>query len=81
MAELLESDDDETVLEDLGMAEMLHCRIRYFTGGGVIGCREFVNEEFANAPERFGAKWKDGVRKIRGADVAATGRFRGSKIS
>jgi hypothetical protein len=37
-AELLESEDNETVLKDLGMAKMLRCRVRYFTDGAVIGC-------------------------------------------
>ena len=30
--EMLESDDNETILKDLGIAKMLHCRVRY---GGV----------------------------------------------
>ena len=71
-AELLESKDNETVLKDLGMAKMLHCRIRYFTDGAVIGSKEFVNEAFASARERFGAKRKDGARKLRGGGAAAS---------
>ena len=70
-AELLESDDNETVLKDLGMVKLLRCRVRYFTDGAVIGSKEFVNEAFANARERFGAKRKDGARKMRGAGAAA----------
>ncbi|MFZ9936888.1 MAG: transposase [Luteolibacter sp.] len=69
--ELLESEDNETVLKDLGIAKMLRCRIRYFTDGAAIGSKEFVNEAFANARERFGSKRKDGARKLRGADAAA----------
>jgi putative transposase len=64
-AELLESKDNETVLKDLGMAKMLRCRVRYFTDGAVIGSKEFVNEAFAGARERFGPKRKDGARKLR----------------
>ena len=30
-AEMLESEDNATVLKDLGLAKMLHCRLRYFT--------------------------------------------------
>jgi len=71
-AELLESEDNETVLKDLGMAKMLHCRIRYFTDGAVIGSKEFVNEAFANARERFGVKRKDGARKLKGVGAAAS---------
>jgi putative transposase len=65
-AELLESEDNETALKDLGMAKMLHCRIRYFTAGAVIGSKEFVNEAFASARDRFGPKRKDGARKLKG---------------
>ena len=70
-AEMLESKDNETVLPDLGMAKMLRCRVRYFTDGAVIGSKEFVNEAFASARERFGPKRKDGARKLRGAGAAA----------
>ncbi len=72
-AEMLESEDNETVLKDLGMAKMLRCRIRYFTDGAVIGGREFVNEAFANARERFGPKRKDGARKLKGGAATASG--------
>jgi hypothetical protein len=53
-------------MKDLGMAKMLRCRIRYFTAGAVIGSKEFVNEAFAGARERFGPKRKDGARKLKG---------------
>ena len=72
-AELLEGEDNETVLKDLGMAKMLRCRIRYFTDGAVIGSKGFVNEAFENARERFGAKRKDGARKLKGGGTAASG--------
>ncbi len=32
-AEMLESGDNETVLEDLGLAKMPRCRVRHFTDG------------------------------------------------
>jgi putative transposase len=70
-AELLEGEDNETVLKDLGVAKMLRCRIRYFTDGAVIGSREFVNEAFTSARERFGPKRKDGARKLKGGAKAA----------
>jgi REP element-mobilizing transposase RayT len=65
-AELLESEDNETGLKNLGMAKMLRCRIRYFTDGAVIGSKEFVNAAFASTRDRFGAKRKDGARKLKG---------------
>ena len=72
-AELLEIGDNETMLKDLGMTKMLHCRVRYFTDGAVIGSREFVNEAFASARERFSPKRKDGARKLKGDNSAAAG--------
>ncbi|MGL5019094.1 MAG: transposase [Luteolibacter sp.] len=71
-AELLESEDNETPLGDLGAARMLHCRIRYFTDGAVIGSREFVNEAFASARDRFGKNRKDGARKLKGGAAVAS---------
>ena len=65
-AEALEAEDNGTVLPDLGMAAMLRCRVRYFTDGAVIGSKEFVNEAFAGARERFGQKRRDGARKLKG---------------
>ena len=72
-AEMLESKTNGTVLEDLGMAKMLRCRVRYFTDGAVIGSKEFVNEAFANARERFGEKRKNGARAMRGSASGAKG--------
>lgn len=72
-AEMLESGDNGTVLKDLGMAKMLRCRVRYFTDGAVIGSKEFVNEAFANARERFGTKRKDGARAMKGSGRGAKG--------
>jgi REP element-mobilizing transposase RayT len=74
-AEMLESKDNGTVLKDLGMVKMLRCRVRYFTDGAVIGSKEFVNEAFANARERFGPKRKDGARVMRGSGSGAKGHL------
>jgi putative transposase len=72
-AEMLESEDNGTVLKELGMAGMLRCRVRYFTDGAVIGSKEFVNEAFTGARERFGPKRKDGARAMRGGGSGAKG--------
>ncbi len=72
-AEALKAEENGTVLPDLGMAKMLLCRVRYFTDGAVIGSKEFVNEAFAGARERFTAKRKDGARKLRGNGAPAAG--------
>ena len=60
-------------LPELGIAKMLRCRVRYFTDGAVIGSREFVNEAFAGARERFSERRKDGARRMRGSGKAAAG--------
>jgi REP element-mobilizing transposase RayT len=60
-------------LGEIPFGKMLRCRVRYFTDGAVIGSREFVNEAFAGARERFGSRRKDGARKMRGSGAAAAG--------
>ena len=72
-AEILESEDNETVLPDLWMAGMLMKRVRYFTDGAVIGSKEFVNEAFAGARKRFSERMKDGARRLRGSGAPAAG--------
>jgi putative transposase len=72
-AEMLESEDNETVLPDLGMAKMLRTRVRYFTDGAVIGSKAFVNEAFAAARGRFTERRQDGARRMRGSGKAAAG--------
>jgi REP element-mobilizing transposase RayT len=72
-AEALEAKDNGTLLADLGMAAMLRRRVRYFTDGAVIGSRDFVNEAFAGARERFTARRKDGARRMRGSGAPAAG--------
>ena len=57
----------EKQLEEIPYARMLRCRVRYFTDGAVLGSRAFVNDAFAAARWRFGARRKDGARKMRGA--------------
>ena len=71
--EALAAKQNGTVLPELGMAKMLKCRVRYFTDGAVIGSKEFVNEAFVRARDRFTEKRKDGARKLRGNGSAAAG--------
>jgi REP element-mobilizing transposase RayT len=65
--------ENETFLRELSMAEKLGHRMRYFTSGAVIGSREFVNEVFSLARERFPEKRKDGARKMKGLPKEAQG--------
>jgi putative transposase len=63
--------DKGATLQDLNLAPLLRCRVRYFTDGAVIGSRAFVNEAFAAARERFTAKRKDGARRMKGIGKTA----------
>ena len=63
----------EQRLEGMAYGRMLRCRVRYFTDGAVIGSREFVNEAFAQARERFGRRRRDGARALRGVASGAKG--------
>ena len=48
--------------------EALRCRVRYFSDGAVLGSKEFVQGYFESHRNRFGAKRRDGPRKMRGSD-------------
>jgi putative transposase len=64
---------EEKRMGEIPFGRMLRCRVRYFTDGAVIGSRDFVNAAFDSARERFGAKRKDGARRLRGNGKAAAG--------
>jgi putative transposase len=70
-AQSLAIENGRTVLPELALAKLLRCRVRYFSDGAVIGSREFVNEAFVSAREKFGKTRKDGARKLRGNAMAA----------
>lgn len=57
----------------LNRAELLRCRVRYFSDGVAIGSKSFVEGVFNRSREHFGAKRKDGARKLR--EAAGTGLF------
>jgi hypothetical protein len=64
---------EEKRMGELPFGRMLRCRVRYFTDGAIIGSKEFVNAAFESARERFGAKRKDGARRMRGSGSGAKG--------
>ncbi len=49
----------------LRLLDALHCRVRYFVDGAVLGSREFVNSIFAAERHRFGSNRKTGARSMR----------------
>lgn len=48
------------------MHEAIRYRMRHFSEGGAIGSRNFIEKVFAANRDRFGAKRKNGSRKLRG---------------
>ena len=50
-------------------AQLLRCRVRYFTDGLVLGSREFVDRVFAMTRKHFGARRTSGARKLARADT------------
>ena len=48
----------------LPMAEVLRCRVRYFTDGGVLGSRGFVARQLEDYRRRFGARKRTGPRAL-----------------
>ena len=61
--------------------EMLHCRVRYFADGAVIGSKGFVNSVFAANRERFGEKRKDGARRMHGIESGNLYAMRNLRIN
>ena len=56
----------EKVLEaggKLSKADLLHCKVRYFSDGVVLGSKAFVEDVFQSHREEFGLKRKTGARK------------------
>lgn len=51
---------------ELGWAVALRDRVGYFSRGGVLGSKEFVDRVFALKRDRFPEGRKDGARKLRG---------------
>ncbi len=48
----------------LSKADLLRCRVRYFSDGLVLGSRDFVEKAFAEKRDWFGAKRKSGARGL-----------------
>jgi hypothetical protein len=49
----------------LSRADLLLCRVRWFSDGVAIGSKGFVEGVFNGCRSYFGAKRKDGARRIR----------------
>jgi putative transposase len=51
----------------LSAHEVLHCRVRYFSDGMILGSRVFVDEMFLRHRDNFGAERRTGARTMCGA--------------
>lgn len=49
----------------LSAAQALHCRVRYFSDGLILGSRTYVDDVFHRYRDRFGAKRTSGARPMR----------------
>ncbi|MEO8352093.1 MAG: transposase [Chthoniobacteraceae bacterium] len=65
----------------LTWGEMLHCRVRYFADGAVLGSKEFVNAVFAAERHRFGPKRQTGARPLRGVDAGSLCTLRDLRVA
>ena len=45
---------------------LIRCHVRYFNDGVAIGSRGFVEEVFTRNRAQFGARRRDGARRMRG---------------
>lgn len=74
----------EAVIADggkLSPAELLHCRVRYFSDGAVLGSRSFVQDMFVTHRTQFGLRRKRGPRPIRHACVGDLFTMRDLRVS
>ena len=53
----------------LSRAQLLRCRVRYFTDGVAIGSKAFIENVFRERRDHFGPKRKDGARAIKESDT------------
>jgi hypothetical protein len=49
----------------LSFVELMHCKVRYFSDGVVLGSQVFVEDIFQKHKDQFGLKRKTGARKPR----------------
>jgi putative transposase len=50
---------------EIPLAELLRCRIRYFTDGGILGSRSFVQEQFARSRKNLATLKSDRGYQLR----------------
>ncbi len=53
----------------LTLSQALHCRVRYFSDGVVLGSKAFVEDVYQRNREQFGLKRRSGARALRRTDA------------
>ena len=64
----------------LTLAQLLRCRVRYFTDGMAIGTETFLERLFAAKREAFSARRETGARKMKGGDWGELRTVRDLKV-
>jgi hypothetical protein len=64
----------------LSRAELLRCRVRWFSDGVAIGSKGFVEGIFTKCRGHFGPKRKDGARKVREDAAGGLHALRGLRV-
>ena len=64
---------------DLSAAELLRCRIRYFSDGVILGSRDFVQAHFERLKETLGYKRKRGPAPVKILPGAGLWAFRSTR--
>ncbi len=64
----------------LSRADLLRCRVRWFSDGVAIGSKGFVEGIFTRCREHFGAKRKSGARKVREDEAGGLHALRDLKL-
>jgi len=62
----------------LELADALHCRVRYFCDGAILGSRAFVDGFFQSHRSCFGPRRKSAARELRG--IKSNGLFVGRAL-
>ena len=65
----------------LPMHELLHCRVRYFSDGLVLGSKGFVESVFSRYRDHFGSKRETGARPIRFGELLSLCTLRDLRLS
>ena len=50
---------------EIPLAELLRCRLRYFTDGGILGSRSFVQEQFGRCRQMVAPSQSDRGYRLR----------------